>query len=74
MDADLSFVLGSLFALFAVPAVVSAFSEGRPPRLAALMFVIGGGLMAFAIGNKPGGYSFEEIPGVFASVIGQLIN
>ena len=35
-----------------------------------LMAVISGGLLAIAIIQQPGGYSFAEIPQVFTRVIG----
>ena len=36
--------------------------------------MVGGGLLALAIYDKPGFYSFERIPDVFVKVVGQYIN
>ena len=67
-------VVGIVIFAFSIPAVISAFSESRPPRLAALCFIIGGGMIAYAFSTSPGGYSFQEVPQVFARVIGRLLN
>lgn len=72
MDADTLFVLGVLGILLAVPAVISAFTEGRAPRVAAVLFIAGGSCLAIAFAKKPGGYSFAEVPSVFTSVISGL--
>lgn len=74
MDTDLFFVIGVLVAGFSIPAVISAFSEGRPPRAAAIMIMIGGGLLGLALYGNPGGYSIAETPEVFNRVIARYIN
>ncbi len=74
MDPDLLFVIGILCAGFSIPAVIGAFSEGRAPRAAAIMIMIGGGLVAIAALERPGNYSIEGIPDVFTSVVGRYIN
>lgn len=70
MTNDLFLVLGLVIGALAVPSLIGAFSESRPPRAAAIMAVISGGLLAVAIIQQPGGYSFAEIPQVFTRVIG----
>jgi hypothetical protein len=74
MDPDLYFVIGIIIAAFAIPAILSAFSEGRAPRAAAILIMIGGGLVALAVYSNPGGYSVTEIPDVFVRVVGGYIN
>ena len=74
MDADLFFVLGLIITAFAVPPILGALLEGRAPRAAAIMILIGGGLLVLAIYNHPGGYSVSEIPDVFVRVVGRYIN
>ncbi len=73
MTNDLLFVLGLIISALAIPSVISAFSESRTPRAAAIMFMIGGGLIAIAVTQQPGGYSFEEIPDVFSRVVAHYI-
>ena len=74
MDPQLALVIGLVVAGFSVPAIVSAFSDGRAPRAAAIALVIGGGLAVWAFNQKPGGYRLEEIPQVFVEVVGRYIN
>ncbi|QQA42527.1 hypothetical protein [Pelagovum pacificum] len=74
MDTDLIFLIGLLVSGFAVPAVIGAFTDGRPPRTAAIMFMIGGGLLALAISESGAGYDIAEIPDVFVRVVGRYIN
>jgi hypothetical protein len=73
LDSDLYLVLGIVIAGFAIPSIVSAFSEGRAPRVAAIMVVIAGGLIAFAVSQKPSGYKFSDVPASFVHVIGRFI-
>ena len=74
MDPDLFFVVGLVIAGLSAPAIVSAFTEGRGPRMALALIVIGGGMMAFAINDRPNAYSFDTIPDAFVRVIGRYIN
>ena len=73
MSYDLGLVLGMVIAGFAIPAIVSAFSDSRTPRAASLMVMIGGGLIAWAVMGKPGGYTLDQIPEVFVKVTWDLI-
>ncbi len=73
MTNDIYLVIGIVVLVFAIPSVVSAFSESRPPRLAAIAVLIGGGLVALAVSQQPGGYALEDIPRAFARVIAALI-
>ncbi|WP_102109986.1 hypothetical protein [Oceaniglobus roseus] len=72
MDTDIALVLGVVFAALAFPALLSAFSESRAPRAAALMGVLSAGLVYFAVDTRPGGYQMDDIPGAFARVIGRI--
>ena len=70
MQSDLFLVLGAAICVLAVPALVSAFSDNRPPRAAAIMVMIGGGLLVLAFLGHPGGYALRDIPYALARVIG----
>ena len=74
MDTDLMLVLGLAISVLAIPSLLSAFSESRPPRAAAILVLIGGVLLVVALTQKPSGYTFAEIPEVVFSVIGRFIN
>lgn len=68
MNYDVALVVGSIISVFSVPAMVSAFSDGRVPRAAALVILIGGGMVAWSLTGKPGGYTLDQIPEVFVKV------
>lgn len=73
MSYDLALVLGLIITGFSIPAIVSAFSDGRVPRAAALVVMLGGGLLAWAVTQKPGGYTMDQIPEVFIKVTRDVI-
>lgn len=74
MTNDIFLVVGIIVFVLAIPSIVSSLSEARTPRIAAIMVLIGGGLVALAVTQQPGGYSINELPQVFARVIGAMIN
>jgi len=73
MDSDLMLVVGLALVAFGIPALVSAFSDSRPPRAAAAAFVLGGGLITYAVMTNPGGYEIGDIPDVVMDVIAGVI-
>jgi len=73
MDPDLFFVIGLICIGFCIPAIISAFSEGRPPRAAAILLVIGGGLIGIALFRSPVDYTVAMIPDIFAGVVDKYI-
>lgn len=74
MDSDLLLVIGLVLAGLSIPAIISAFSEGRPPRGGAILVVVGGGLVALAMMNHPTGYAIGDLPDVFIRVVARIIN
>jgi len=66
---DLIMVLGVCIFGLAFPAIVSAFSHGRPPRAAVIAIAVGGVMMLYANSLRPGGYALAEMPQVFSRVI-----
>lgn len=69
MDADLLFVVGLSLGVFTIPAILSALIDGRPPRTAAFLVIIGGLMVGYAVLEKPNSYRIDTIPSVFAKVI-----
>lgn len=67
-------VIGVVLAGLSIPALLSAYSESRPPRAGAIMVLIGGILIVVALSQTPRGYTFAEIPDVFLKVIGRFVN
>ena len=74
MDTDLLLVVGIILAALAIPSLLAAFSESRPPRAGAIMVLIGGILIVVALSQSITGYTFGEIPDVFLRVIGRFVN
>ncbi|SEN56286.1 hypothetical protein SAMN05216227_101735 [Pseudorhodobacter antarcticus] len=74
MDPDLLLIVGIMIGVLAVPSMLSALSESRAPRVAAIMVLIAGVLVVMALQNKPGGYTIAQIPDVFFKVVGRYVN
>ena len=74
MDPDTTLIAGRVLAVLSLPAVFSAFADGRTPRIAAIVMIIAGGMVVFALSTKPGGYRMHEIPQVFFQVVGKFTN
>ena len=72
MDSDLFLVVGLVLGGFAIPSIIGAFSESRPPRVAAILLMIASGLIVLAVMNKPSGYTLNEVPDVFVKVIARV--
>ena len=71
-DPDLWLVIGTAVAVLTVPSLVSAWSNGDPPRASAITILIAGGMIVYALTNAPGGgYNFADLPSVFTRVIGR---
>lgn len=73
MDPDLFLVIGLLIGGFTIPPILGTIFDGRPPRTPAVLVVIAGGMIAFAVIQKPGGYDILDVPGVFVQVIGKYL-
>jgi formate-dependent nitrite reductase membrane component NrfD len=74
MDTDLFLVLGILAFALAIPTLLSAWVDGRVPRVGSVMVLIGGVLLVTALTRNAGGYSFSEIPQIFLQVLGRYLN
>ena len=74
MSSDLFLVIGLTIAGLAIPAIIGALVDSRVPRGAAIMVMIGSGMIATAILQKPSGYSLREVPEAFTRVIGKYLN
>ena len=73
MDNDTILVFGMMVAVLGVPSLISAFSYSRPPRMALILFVVGGGMIAWAVNAQPNSYSFENLPDVVARVVAKIL-
>jgi formate-dependent nitrite reductase membrane component NrfD len=73
MSHDQILVIGIVICALAIPSLLAAYSESRPPRAGAIMVLIGGVLLTYALTQKSGGYRFDQIPHIFVQVIADLI-
>ncbi|MWD28640.1 hypothetical protein E0K89_014230 [Aquicoccus sp. SCR17] len=74
METDIFLAIGLLLVALAIPAAVSAYSDGRTPRVAALVLLLGGGCVVWALTTRPGGYTLVEVPHAIARVVALVIN
>ena len=73
MDSDILFVIGIVLAILSVPAMFSAYSERRAPRVATFSAIAAVCLIIWAVQTQPGGYTIEEIPEVFVRVVAKFL-
>lgn len=71
-DGDLVIFAGFLIAALAIPSGIAALRDGRPPRTAALLVILGGGLVVYVLWSNPGVYTASELPKVFSRVLARL--
>jgi hypothetical protein len=74
MDTDLVLTLGIVLMVLSVPSLLSAWVEGRAPRIGAIMIIAAFGMIVTALTVNPGGYEFNEVPGVMVGVVSRLFN
>jgi formate-dependent nitrite reductase membrane component NrfD len=74
MDTDLVLTLGIVLLVLSVPSLLSAWVEGRAPRIGAIMIITAFGMIVAALTVKPGGYDFNEVPGIMVGVVSRLFN
>lgn len=72
MDNDFILVLGVFIGAMAAPALVSSFSAGRSQRATLMYFVVGGGLISWAIYQQPNTYSVDGMPNLIVSVLADI--
>ncbi|MBL9049720.1 MAG: hypothetical protein JNK19_06385 [Tabrizicola sp.] len=74
MDTDLALTIGIVLLILSVPSLLAAWVEGRAPRIGALMVVASAALIVTALMVKPGGYAFNDVPGVMVGVFSRWFN
>ena len=74
MDIDLIFVAGIVIGAFSIPAIVSAFSDRRVPRMAAIFVMISAGMVTYALHMREEPYVLEKLDDVFISVVARYLN
>jgi hypothetical protein len=72
MDTDLVITVGIVLLVLSVPSLLSAWVDGRVPRLGAIMSMVALGMIITASFEKPGGYAPNQVPEVIIGVIARL--
>lgn len=71
---DLSLVIGVILAVLAIPSLLNAWTEDRPPRLGAIIGLTGVVLIGLAMARHPSGYALNDIPPAFGRVFRALLH
>jgi hypothetical protein len=74
MDTDLILTVGVVLLVLSIPSLLAAWVETRPPRLGAVLLILAIAMILTALQTAPGGYSFNDIPGVMIGVVSRLFN
>lgn len=74
MDSDLLLVIGLTLAAVSIPAIVAAYADNHPPRVASVVVVIGGVMVLAALITRPGGYAAADIPEAILGVLARVLN
>ncbi|WP_333816110.1 hypothetical protein [Tabrizicola sp.] len=74
MDTDLALTVGIVLAVLSVPSLLSAWVDGRAPRMGAIMAIAALGLIVTALIENPGGYAFNQVPAVMIKTILRLFD
>lgn len=73
MNPDITLIVGMVLTLLAILSFLSAYSENRAPRVAALTALVAGALILHAFNLNEGGYRLQDIPDVVYGAIGDFI-
>jgi formate-dependent nitrite reductase membrane component NrfD len=74
MDTDLVLTLGIVLLVLTLPSLLASWVEGRAPRVGAIMLISALAMIVAAVLYRPGGYVFNDVPGVMLGVFGRMIN
>lgn len=74
MDTDLFVVVGFLLAAFAIPSALASYAEGKFPKIALVVLVLGTVIALIGAMFSPDGYSFGRIPHSFIEILARIFN
>jgi hypothetical protein len=74
LDTDLILTLGIVLLVLTLPSLLSAWVEGRAPRIGAIMLVASVAMIIMAVAYNPAGYAINDVPGVMVGVAARLLN
>ena len=73
MGSDQALTLGIILAILSVPACLSALSDDRWPRGAAVMALVAGLSVAYAMVSTPEAYHMADVPEIVIAVLASLV-
>ena len=73
MPSDNALVLGFFLLLLSVPAMISAWSDGRVPRVSLFVGLCGVGAVGYAVWMADPAYTVADIPEAVLRVVAQWI-
>jgi hypothetical protein len=73
MDTDLVLTIGLVLLVLSVPSLLAAWAESRAPRMGAIMAITSLGMILSALWFQPGGYAFNQVPGVVVGVVSRYL-
>ena len=74
MDPDLVLTLGLALLVLSLPALLSAWVDGRMSKAGIAMIAASAGMIGWAIYSQPKGYTLAGIPDVVIGVVARLLN
>lgn len=74
MDTDLFIVVGFLLAAFSLPSALASYAEGRFPKIALAVLVLGAVICVVTAILSPDGYSFGRFPHSFIEILARIFN
>ena len=73
MDTDLALVSGIVLLVFSIPSIISVLTDGMMPRVTLLVAFAAIGLIIWAVIERPGGFSLEDVMNAFVGVAAMII-
>jgi len=73
MQHEILLVAGLGIAILAIPSVISAWTDGRSPRIAAIACLLALVLVVVALRSWPGRFELDDLPRAVFSVVGLVI-
>ncbi|MBZ0127808.1 MAG: hypothetical protein K8F59_01705 [Rhodobacteraceae bacterium] len=73
MSFETTLVIGMVLSVFSLVAILNAWIENSPPRTAAIMVMISGGILVIALLKAEDGLQWHDIPDSFIAVAARIL-
>ena len=74
MSVETTLVIGMVLSVFSLVAILNAWIEHRPPRTAAIMVMISGGILVTAMLKAEDRLQWRDIPDSFIAVVAKILD